>query len=87
MADNFDFIRQQIPFLTHPVGRTPGTFTSFDSLDDKSDDLYYYMQYIKFGFGRAVRDVCRIIQNGRLTRGRDWSSPPFRRRISRGAPG
>jgi N-acetyl sugar amidotransferase len=68
MADNFDFIRRQIPFATHPCGRTPGTFTSFDSLDDKSDNLYYYMQYIKFGFGRAVRDACRFIQNGRMTR-------------------
>jgi N-acetyl sugar amidotransferase len=68
MADNFDFIRQRIPFATHPLGRTPGTFTSFDSLDDKSDNLYYYMQYIKFGFGRAVRDACRFIQNGRMTR-------------------
>jgi N-acetyl sugar amidotransferase len=69
MADNFDFIRQRIPFATHPLGRTPGTFTAFDSLDDKSDNLYYYMQYIKFGFGRAVRDACRFIQNGRMTRG------------------
>ena len=23
-----------------------GTFTNFDSLDDKIDDLYYYMQFI-----------------------------------------
>jgi N-acetyl sugar amidotransferase len=68
MADNYDFIRTRIPFQTHPRGRTPGTLTNFDSLDDKADDLYYYMQYIKFGFGRAVRDASRLIQNGRMTR-------------------
>ena len=26
------------------------------------------MQYIKFGFGRAVRDGSRLIQNGHMTR-------------------
>ena len=32
------------------------------------DDLYYYMQYIKFGFGRCLRDVSRQIQHGRISR-------------------
>ena len=68
MFENYEFLRSKIPFATHPGGRTPGTFTDFDSLDDKSDDLYYYMQYIKFGFGRAVRDGSRLIQNGHMTR-------------------
>ena len=26
------------------------------------------MQYIKFGFGRATRDSCRLIQNNQMTR-------------------
>jgi N-acetyl sugar amidotransferase len=68
MLENFRFIREKIPFSTHPGGRTPGTFTDFDSLDDKSDNLYYYLQFVKFGFGRAVRDACRMIQNGQLPR-------------------
>ena len=68
MASNYEFIRTKIPFATHPAGRTPGTFTGFDSVDDKADNLYYYMQYVKFGFGRAVRDACRMIQNDRMTR-------------------
>lgn len=68
MFENFRFLRDVIPFRTHPAGRTPGTFTDFDSLDDKSDDLYYYLQYVKFGFGRAVRDASRLIQNKQLTR-------------------
>jgi N-acetyl sugar amidotransferase len=68
MYENYQFIKSKIPFHTHPAGRTSGTFTDFDSLDDKSDDLYYYMQFIKFGFGRAIRDASRLIQNGQLTR-------------------
>lgn len=68
MLENYRFLREKIDFATHPGGRTPGTFTDFDSLDDKSDNLYYYMQYVKFGFGRAVRDCCRLIQNGQMTR-------------------
>jgi N-acetyl sugar amidotransferase len=68
MLENYEFVRSKIDFATHPAGRTPGTFTDFDSLDDKSDDLYYYLQYIKFGFGRAIRDACRMIQNNQMTR-------------------
>jgi len=49
-------------------GRTYGTFTDFDSLDDVMDDLYYYMQFIKFGFGRCLRDCARQIQRNRMSR-------------------
>ncbi|MDP6883482.1 MAG: hypothetical protein QF830_05040, partial [Rhodospirillales bacterium] len=65
---NFDFIRSKIDFRTAPKGRTDGTFTKFDSLDDKMDNVYYHMQFIKFGFGRATRDASRQIQNRRRTR-------------------
>jgi len=68
MADNYDYIKDKIDFKTEPNGRTDGTFTDFDSLDDKIDNLYYHMQFVKFGFGRAVRDACRMIQNGRMSR-------------------
>ena len=68
MYNNYQFIKEVIDFKVHPRGRTCGTFTSFDSLDDKIDNLYYYMQYIKFGFGRASRDASRLIQNSHMTR-------------------
>ena len=48
--------------------RTDGTFTNYDSLDDKIDNLYYYMQYIKFGFGRSFRDASRLIQLNYLSK-------------------
>lgn len=68
MKENYDFIKDKIDFQLAENGRTDGTFTNFDSLDDKIDNLYYYMQFIKFGFGRAVRDACRMIQNNQMTR-------------------
>ncbi len=68
MYENYHYIKDKFEFHCHPKGRTSGTFTDFDSLDDKIDPLYYYMQFIKFGFGRAVRDGSRLIQNHHLTR-------------------
>jgi len=68
MYENYDYIKDKIDFQTEPAGRTDGTFTNFDSLDDKIDNLYYHMQYVKFGFGRCVRDACRMIQNDQMTR-------------------
>ena len=69
MFDNFQYVKKQMPnFKTNPNKRTKGTFTDFDSLDDKIDCLYYYMQYVKFGFGRATRDACRMLQNDQMQR-------------------
>lgn len=68
MLENYNYIKDKYDFKTCPKGRTDGTFTNFDSLDDKMDNVYYYFQFIKFGFGRAVRDACRMIQNNQMTR-------------------
>jgi N-acetyl sugar amidotransferase len=68
MFENYEYIKSKIDFHTALGGRTDGTFTDFDSLDDKIDDVYYYLQFIKFGFGRAIRDASRMINNGHLTR-------------------
>ena len=69
MYENYEYVKSKLSnFKTAINGRTSGTFTNFDSLDDKIDDVYYYMQFIKFGFGRATRDSCRMIQNNQLTR-------------------
>jgi N-acetyl sugar amidotransferase len=68
VVQNFKYVKSEIDFQTHPKGRTCGTATDFDSLDDYMDDIYYYLQYIKFGFGRAVRDLSRQIQFGKIKR-------------------
>lgn len=65
---NYLNIRDKIDFRTAHNGRTDGTFTSWDSLDDMMDNSYYYFQFIKFGFGRASRDASRMIQNHHISR-------------------
>ncbi len=65
---NYEYVSERINFKTAPGNKSDGTFTNFDSLDDKIDNLYYYMQMIKFGFGRCVRDASRHIMYGHITR-------------------
>jgi hypothetical protein len=54
-------------FEANPV-RTEGTYSKYNSLDDKIDGLHYYTTYIKFGLGRATYDASQEIRNRHLTR-------------------
>ena len=48
--------------------RTQGTYSKYNSIDDKIDDLHYYTTYTKFGIGRATYDASQEIRNGHITR-------------------
>ena len=48
--------------------RTPGTYSKYNSIDDKVDDLHYYTTYIKFGIGRASYEASQEIRSGDITR-------------------
>jgi N-acetyl sugar amidotransferase len=48
--------------------RTEGTYSKYNSIDDKIDDLHYYTTHIKFGLGRATYDASQEIRNKHLTR-------------------
>lgn len=48
--------------------RTQGTYSKYNSIDDKIDDLHYYTTFIKFGLGRATYDASQEIRNHHLTR-------------------
>jgi N-acetyl sugar amidotransferase len=48
--------------------RTEGTYSKYNSLDDKIDDLHYYTTFIKFGLGRTSYDASQEIRNNHLTR-------------------
>jgi N-acetyl sugar amidotransferase len=48
--------------------RTQGTYSKYNSIDDKIDDLHYYTTYIKFGIGRATYDASQEIRNHHITR-------------------
>ena len=48
--------------------RTPGTYSKYNSIDDKIDDFHYFTTYIKFGIGRATYDASQEIRSGDITR-------------------
>ena len=48
--------------------RTEGTYSKYNSIDDRLDPLHYYLTWIKFGLGRASYDAAQEIRNGHLTR-------------------
>ena len=48
--------------------RTPGTFSKYNSIDDRIDDLHYYTTGAKFGIGRASYDAAQEIRSGDIDR-------------------
>lgn len=48
--------------------RTPGTYSKYNSIDDKIDDFHYFTTYIKFGIGRATYDAAQEVRSGDITR-------------------
>src|SRR5690606_31279109 len=48
-------------FEANPV-RTEGTYSKYNSLDDKVDGFFYYTRWIKFGVGRTMMDSAQEIR-------------------------
>ena len=46
--------------------RSEGTYSKYNSIDDKIDDFHFYTTFIKFGIGRATYDVSQEIRNNHL---------------------
>ncbi len=63
----FYFAAEKTGFKPRPF-RTQGTYSKYNSIDDKIDDLHYYTTYIKFGLGRASYDASQEIRNSHITR-------------------
>ena len=61
------FAVENTGFQARPF-RTQGTYSKYNSIDDKIDDLHYYTTYIKIGIGRATYDASQEIRNKHLTR-------------------
>ncbi len=60
------FSVDKIGFEANPV-RTEGTYSKYNSLDDKIDGFFYYTSHIKFGMGRAMQDAAQEIRNKKIT--------------------
>ena len=48
--------------------RTQGTYSKYNSIDDKIDDLHYFTTFVKFGLGRASYDASQEIRNKHISR-------------------
>ncbi len=48
--------------------RTPGTYSKYNSIDDRIDDFHYYTTWIKFGIGRATYDAAQEIRSQDIDR-------------------
>ncbi len=48
--------------------RTPGTYSKYNSIDDRIDDFHYYTTLVKFGIGRATYDAAQEIRSRDITR-------------------
>ena len=48
--------------------RTQGTYSKYNSIDDKIDDFHYYTTGVKFGIGRATYDASQEIRSDDITR-------------------
>lgn len=48
--------------------RTPGTYSKYNSIDDRIDDFHYYTTGVKFGIGRASYDASQEIRSGDIQR-------------------
>jgi N-acetyl sugar amidotransferase len=65
--ESYYYAAEHTGFKARPF-RTQGTYSKYNSIDDKIDDLHYYTTYVKFGIGRATYDASQEIRNKHLTR-------------------
>jgi len=65
--ESYYYAVENTGFQARPF-RTEGTYSKYNSIDDKIDDLHYYTTYIKFGLGRASYDASQEIRNKHITR-------------------
>ncbi|MBU2025784.1 N-acetyl sugar amidotransferase [Patescibacteria group bacterium] len=65
--ESYYYAVENTGFKARPF-RTQGTYSKYNSIDDKIDDLHYYTTFIKFGIGRATYDAAQEIRNKHITR-------------------
>ncbi len=65
--ESYYYAVEKTNFKARPF-RTEGTYSKYNSIDDKIDDLHHYTRFIKFGIGRATDDAAQEIRNNHITR-------------------
>lgn len=64
---NYYYAREHVGFEPNDQ-RTEGSYSRYNSLDDKIDGYHYWCGHLKFGVGRATHEASQEIRNGDLTR-------------------
>ena len=57
-------------FFRHRLKEHRGTYSKYNSLDDKIDDYHFFTTYIKFGIGRATYEASQEVRSGGPDTGR-----------------
>jgi N-acetyl sugar amidotransferase len=65
--ENYYYAAETVGFEAN-VERTEGTYSKYNSIDDKTDPFHYWTTLIKFGIGRATYDASQEIRNGHILR-------------------
>lgn len=65
--ENYYYAAEHIGFEAN-VERTDGTYSKYNSIDDKTDPFHYWTTLVKFGIGRATYDASQEIRNRHITR-------------------
>lgn len=65
--ESYYYAVENTGFEANPL-RTEGTYSKYNSLDDKTDGFFYYTRWIKFGVGRTMMDSAQEIRNNHITR-------------------
>ena len=45
-----------------------GTYSKYNSIDDKVDGFHYWTGFVKFGIGRCTHEASQEIRHGHITR-------------------
>jgi N-acetyl sugar amidotransferase len=65
--ENYYYAVEHIGFQSNE-DRTEGTYSKYNSIDDKTDPYHYWTTLVKFGIGRATYDAAQEIRNQHITR-------------------
>ena len=64
---NYYYAVEHTDFVAN-TERTEGTYSKYNSIDDKTDPYHYWTTLIKFGIGRATYDASQEIRNHHIER-------------------
>ncbi len=65
--ENYYYAVENCGFKDNNI-RSEGTYSTYQSLDDKIDGFHFYTYFIKYGIGRASYDAASEIRNKHITR-------------------